>query len=265
MTVEKRNAEYHPPAKRPPEAEHTEAQRRAEAQHRAEGDEARRMDGERLRGQDDRRIERVERLERVHKVEGGETPEVTPRRRRGDPDGAPSRERWSVQRERVHYQPRGESGSLTEGSRDGGREKRTEVPIDGREAVRQRRPGAEPGELERRAERPVRAPLTPVGRASSPLARLRLAVDYVFYLLYGLLVIRLGLALLGAREGAAFTRLVQDLTAPFYAPFEGIVARPAVDGSYLDAPVVIAVLAYALLHLAVRGLIRVIEGRPARR
>lgn len=95
----------------------------------------------------------------------------------------------------------------------------------------------------------------------SPWTRLTYAVDYVFYLLYGLLTIRLVLGLLGASEGAPFVRFIQGITGPFYAPFEAIVSRPTVDGGYLDFPVVIAILAYVLLHTAVRGLIRVAQGR----
>jgi uncharacterized protein YggT (Ycf19 family) len=66
---------------------------------------------------------------------------------------------------------------------------------------------------------------------------------------------------MGANESAAFTRFIHAVSGPFYAPFERIVSRPAVDGGYFDFPIVIAILAYALLHIAVRGLIRVIEGR----
>ncbi|HSJ05923.1 MAG TPA: YggT family protein [Longimicrobiales bacterium] len=92
-----------------------------------------------------------------------------------------------------------------------------------------------------------------VGRATQ-------AVDYLFYLLYGLLGIRFVLALLGASEQAGFVQFIHGLTNPFYAPFANIVARPAVNGGVLDFPLLIAVLAYALLHAAVRGLLRLMVG-----
>jgi YggT family protein len=95
-----------------------------------------------------------------------------------------------------------------------------------------------------------------VGRATQ-------AVDYLFILLYGLLGIRFFLALLGASEQAGFVRFVNGLTEPFHAPFANIVSRPAVNGGYLDFPLLIAVLAYALLHLAVRGLLRLVGGARA--
>jgi uncharacterized protein YggT (Ycf19 family) len=98
-----------------------------------------------------------------------------------------------------------------------------------------------------------------------PLSRVVNAIDYLFFILYGLFAIRFVLALLGASEAASFTRLIHAATGPFYAPFERIVSRPAVDGGYVDFPIVVAMLAYVLLHVAVRGLFRVIQGRPATR
>jgi uncharacterized protein YggT (Ycf19 family) len=86
-------------------------------------------------------------------------------------------------------------------------------------------------------------------------------VDYLFYLLYGVLAIRFLLALLGARETAGFVQFINSLTHPFYVPFAGIVTRPAVDGGMADLPAAIAILAYIVLHLAVRGLLRVIAAR----
>lgn len=92
------------------------------------------------------------------------------------------------------------------------------------------------------------------------IQRVTLGVDYVFYLLYGLLGIRFILSLLGAAETAGFVVFIHGMTNPFYAPFSGIVARPAINGGVLDFPLVIAVLAYALLHLAMRGLLRLLAG-----
>jgi uncharacterized protein YggT (Ycf19 family) len=92
------------------------------------------------------------------------------------------------------------------------------------------------------------------------LGRVTQGVDYLFYLLYGLLGIRFVLALLGASEQAGFVQFVNGLTQPFYGPFAGIVARPSVNGGFLDFPLLIALLAYALLHMAIRGLIRLMAG-----
>jgi YggT family protein len=92
------------------------------------------------------------------------------------------------------------------------------------------------------------------------LDRVTLGVDYAFYLLFGLLTVRFVLSLLGAAETAGFVQFIHGITGPFYAPFSGIVASPTINGGVLDFPVIIALLAYVLLHLAVRGLLRVVAG-----
>jgi YggT family protein len=90
--------------------------------------------------------------------------------------------------------------------------------------------------------------------------RVTLGVDYAFYLLYGLLVVRFVLALLGAAETAGFVVFIQGITGPFYAPFSGIVSSPSINGGVIDFPLIIALLAYILLHIAVRGLLRLLAG-----
>lgn len=123
-------------------------------------------------------------------------------------------------------------------------------------------PVAEDRRLETRrlADRQAAAREARAERRHAVVDRVTLGVDYLFYLLYGLLGIRFLLAALGASEGAGFVRFVQGITDPFYAPFRGIVGRPAIEGGYLDFPLVIAVLAYILLHVAMRGMLRLIAG-----
>ena len=86
-------------------------------------------------------------------------------------------------------------------------------------------------------------------------ARISQVVDYIFMLIYALLAIRLLLELFAARESAGFVQFVKSLTDPFYAPFKGIVASPSADGFTLALPVVIALVAYMVLHLAINGLL----------
>jgi uncharacterized protein YggT (Ycf19 family) len=93
------------------------------------------------------------------------------------------------------------------------------------------------------------------------LARASQVVDYVFYVVYSLLAIRLILALIGARSSAGFVQFIGAVTDPFYALFRGIVASPSAGGFTLALPIVIAILAYALLHAGVKGLLRVIAHR----
>lgn len=93
-------------------------------------------------------------------------------------------------------------------------------------------------------------------------ARLNQVIDYVFYLLYGLLGLRFVLALMAANNSAGFVRFVKGVTDPFYLPFKGIVASPSAEsGATLALPILLAIVVYFLLHLAIRGLLRVIAAR----
>ena len=94
------------------------------------------------------------------------------------------------------------------------------------------------------------------------VARASQVVDYVFYVIYALLGLRLLLALLAARRTAGFTQFIYTVTDPLYAPFRGIVAEPTAEGGYrLALSVVIAIIVYALLHAAVNGLLRLVAHR----
>ncbi|HEY0427654.1 MAG TPA: hypothetical protein VGC76_07705 [Pyrinomonadaceae bacterium] len=93
------------------------------------------------------------------------------------------------------------------------------------------------------------------------LARVSQIVDYVFFLIYGLLTIRLLLELFAARENAGFVKFIKSATGIFYAPFAGIMPSPSKDGFTLALPIVIAIVVYMLLHLAVNGLLRIFAHR----
>jgi uncharacterized protein YggT (Ycf19 family) len=94
------------------------------------------------------------------------------------------------------------------------------------------------------------------------LARGSGVIDYMFCLIYSLLAIRLVLVLIGARPGNEFVRLVQTITNPFYGMFRGIVPSPTIDGGFTIAvPILIAIVAYALLHTAINGFLRMIAKR----
>lgn len=89
-------------------------------------------------------------------------------------------------------------------------------------------------------------------------ARVSQVVDYIFFLIYGLLAIRLLLELFAAREGVAFFRFVKALTDPVYWPFRGLVPNLSTpDGFSLELGIIVAIVVYALLHLAINGLLRI--------
>lgn len=92
-------------------------------------------------------------------------------------------------------------------------------------------------------------------------ARVAQVIDYVFFLIYGFLGIRLLLELLAARDSAEFVQWIKAITGIFYWPFEGIVASPSVEGHTLALPIIVALVSYLLLHFAIIGLLRMLAHR----
>lgn len=94
------------------------------------------------------------------------------------------------------------------------------------------------------------------------LARISQVVDYIFYIIYGLLAIRLLLALFAAKQSAGFVQFINSITNPLYAPFRGIVPSPTAEGGFtLALPIIIAIVVYLLVHLAINGLLRIFAHR----
>jgi len=96
---------------------------------------------------------------------------------------------------------------------------------------------------------------------SRTAARVSQVIDYLFYIVYALLGLRLILALLAARSSAGFTQFIFAVTDPFYAPFRGIVASPSAEGHTLALPIVVALIVYVLLHLGINRLLRLLAHR----
>lgn len=94
------------------------------------------------------------------------------------------------------------------------------------------------------------------------MARISQFVDYAFYLIYALFGIRLILNLVAARSQNGFVQFVEAITNPLYAPFRGITNSPTTpEGNTLALPIIIAIVAYLLLHLAINGLLRILAHR----
>ena len=98
-------------------------------------------------------------------------------------------------------------------------------------------------------------------RAALYAARMAQIVDYVFGLVYALLGVRFVLSLVGARSGAGFTRFIEAMTDPVYAPFRNIVDTVRLGDGRVVLSIAIAFLAYGLLHFAIRGVLKVIATR----
>ncbi len=81
-------------------------------------------------------------------------------------------------------------------------------------------------------------------------------LDLLFSALYSLLAVRMVLDFLVARKDSGFYELIRMLSDPFYGPFKDIVHSSTFDGNH---PIVwslaIAILAYMLAHVALRGLL----------
>lgn len=93
-------------------------------------------------------------------------------------------------------------------------------------------------------------------------ARVSQVVDYIFFVIYGLLTIRLLLELFAARNDAGFVKFIKSATGIFYAPFAGITNSPSTPEGYtLALPIIIAIVAYMILHLAINGLLRLFAHR----
>lgn len=99
-----------------------------------------------------------------------------------------------------------------------------------------------------------------VARART-LARVSQIVDYIFFVIYGLLTIRLLLELFAARENAGFFKFIKAATGLFYAPFAGIVPTLSADGFKLALPIIVALVAYMFLHLIINQLLRLFAHR----
>ena len=97
-----------------------------------------------------------------------------------------------------------------------------------------------------------------VGRS---VARGSQVIDYLFYLVYGIVGLATVLAAIGARQSAGFTQFVNTISWPFVAPFRGIMQDPAVGSGRFMLSYVVALAAYVLLHLAVNGLLRLFAQR----
>ena len=99
-------------------------------------------------------------------------------------------------------------------------------------------------------------------RRARSIARVSQIVDYLFFLVYGLLTIRLLIELFAARESAGFFQFIKTVTNPFYSPFRGLVPSPTTaEGFTLALPIVVALVAYMILHLAINGLLRIFAHR----
>jgi uncharacterized protein YggT (Ycf19 family) len=95
------------------------------------------------------------------------------------------------------------------------------------------------------------------------MTRISQVGGYVFSLIYGLIGLEIGLQLLGARQTSIFKRFLDAVTVPVLGPFRGLMPDPAVGSMQLMLSYVAALVVYALLHMAFKGLLRIFAQRTA--
>jgi uncharacterized protein YggT (Ycf19 family) len=96
---------------------------------------------------------------------------------------------------------------------------------------------------------------------SKAVARASQVVDYLFYLLYGVIGLEIVLDALGARQSAGFKQFIDALAAPFLAPFRGLMLEPGIGRFRFMTSYVVALAVYLLLHIAINGLLRLFVHR----
>ncbi len=90
--------------------------------------------------------------------------------------------------------------------------------------------------------------------------RLHRFVDYLFFLLYGLISLQILLELLGAHEASGFMQFLNKVNYPFLSPFVGMFSDPIFQGHFrLRISYLVALCIYLFLHLAVWGLFHLFE------
>jgi uncharacterized protein YggT (Ycf19 family) len=100
---------------------------------------------------------------------------------------------------------------------------------------------------------------TRVTHRRSGFGQVERAVVYLFGILQLLLLLRLVLVLLAAREGNAIVAFVYNVTEIFVAPFRGIlrIDEIAAGQSALDVSAIVALIGWTIIELLILGLIRI--------
>ena len=92
-------------------------------------------------------------------------------------------------------------------------------------------------------------------------ARISQVIDFVFYIAYSLIGLRILLDLMGARRGNGFRNLIDTLTAPLLGPFESLVQSIGIGQYQLKLSYVFAFVVYILLHVGINSLLRMFAER----
>ncbi len=112
----------------------------------------------------------------------------------------------------------------------------------------------------------VVAPVTPasvsqteVTYRSSGTNVLERLIIFLFALIQGLLILRIVLLLVAARQGNDLVALIYDLSDIFVAPFRGILGRNQIPAGTtdLDVAAIVALIGWTIVELIILGFLRV--------
>jgi uncharacterized protein YggT (Ycf19 family) len=115
-------------------------------------------------------------------------------------------------------------------------------------------------DYKRKAISEVRDTEAEVNRAST-LARVSQVIDYLFYLIYGLISLQIIFDLFGARRSNGFRTFIDAISSIWLAPFKNLFPDPASGRFQIRFSYIAALFIYLLLHLAITGLLRVLAHR----
>ena len=88
-------------------------------------------------------------------------------------------------------------------------------------------------------------------RRRARLAKWSQIISLLFAILEMGILFRVVLKLIAANPASPFAQFVYQMTGPFLAPFAGLTVTPAVNGSVLEIPAIIAMAAYGVLYLLI--------------
>ena len=114
--------------------------------------------------------------------------------------------------------------------------------------------------LKQKAVREVAATESELERGQAA-ARASQVVDYLFYIVYGIIGLEIVLDAIGARQSAGFKQFIDAIATPFLAPFKGLMPTPGVGSFRFMLSYIVALVVYVLLHMAVNGLFRLFVRR----
>lgn len=95
------------------------------------------------------------------------------------------------------------------------------------------------------------------------LSRISQVVDYIFYIFYGIIGLEIMLELFGARDANKFKQFLDTISAPLVAPFNGLMPNISLGSFQLMLSYIVAIIVYWLLHLAIKGLFKLLLCKKA--